>query len=235
MSFQPGLANIASVIADAAREAILVALADGQALPAGELAEIAGISPQSASRHLQKMVEGQLLEVWAQGRFRYYRLASEEIAALLETMSVIASRVETGKIKHARSATLPKSLCLARRCYNHLAGRLGVDLAEAFVRLRFVSPDPNGREMKITASGQQWLRQIGVQTPDRGAFRLCMDGTERRPHFAGPMATAILRYLEAQKFLISERSERRALRITAAGKAWLADLGINPDRDVAAA
>jgi DNA-binding transcriptional ArsR family regulator len=115
MSFRPGLANLASVIADTGREAILVALADGQALPAGELAEIAGVSPQSASRHLQKMVEGQLLEVWAQGRFRYYRLASEEIAALLETMSAIADRVETNKIKCARSSKQPKSLREARR------------------------------------------------------------------------------------------------------------------------
>ena len=69
MSFRPGLANLASVIADTGREAILVALADGRALPAGELAEMAGVSPQSASRHLKKMVEGQLLEVWARGDF----------------------------------------------------------------------------------------------------------------------------------------------------------------------
>src|SRR5476651_445870 len=114
MSFRPGLANLASVIADTGREAILVALADGRALPAGELAEIAGVSPQSASRHLQKMVEGQLLEVWTQGRFRYYRLASEEIAALLEAMSAIASRSETNQLGGARSSRLPRSLCEAR-------------------------------------------------------------------------------------------------------------------------
>jgi DNA-binding transcriptional ArsR family regulator len=235
MSFRPGLANLASVIADTGREAILVALADGQALPAGELAEIAGVSPQSASRHLQKMVEGQLLEVWAQGRFRYYRLASEEIAALLETMSAIADRVETNKINCARSSKQPKSLREARRCYNHLAGRLGVDLVQAFVRRRYVSPSPDGREMKITASGQQWLTQIGVKTRHQGAFRLCMDGTERRPHFAGPAATAILGYLEARKFLVPDKSERRVLRITAAGKTWLANLGIDPDGSIQAA
>jgi len=235
MSFQPGLANLASVIADTGREAILVALADGRARSAGELAEMAGISPQSASRHLQKMVEGQLLEVWAQGRFRYYRLASEEIAALLEAMSAIASRGETSKSGCARSRRLPRSLCEARRCYNHLAGRLGVDLAQAFVRRRYVSPSSNGRDMRITASGQQWLTQIGVGTPDPAAFRLCMDGTERRPHFAGPVATALLGYLEAHEFVIPDKSERRALRITAAGKLWLADLGIDPDGYVPAA
>jgi DNA-binding transcriptional ArsR family regulator len=227
MSFRPGLANIASVIADPGREAILVALADGRALPAGELAEIAGVSPQSASRHLQKMVQVQLLEVWTQGRFRYYRLANEEIAALLETMSVIASRVETNKTSCARSSKLPKDLCEARRCYNHLAGRLGVDLVHAFVHLRYVSPGPNGRETNRTALGQQWMTQVGVQVPRQKTFRLCMDGTERRPHFAGPAATAILRFLEAQKFLVPDKSERRVLRITAAGRIWLANLGIS--------
>ena len=89
--------------------------------------------------------------------------------------------------------------------------------------------------MRITAPGQKWLTQIGVDTPDQAAFRLCMDGTERRPHFAGPVATALLGYLEAQKFVVPDRSERRALRITAAGKLWLADLGIDPDGYNAAA
>jgi DNA-binding transcriptional ArsR family regulator len=216
MSFRPGLANLASVIADSGREAILVALADGRARPAGELANIAGISPQSASRHLQKMVEGRLLEVWVQGRFRYYRLASEEIATLLEAMSAIASRVQTSD-GCPRSSRMPRSLGEARRCYNHLAGRLGVDLVGAFVRRRYVSPSPNGRDMRLTASGQQWLTQIGIEAPTQGAFRLCMDATERRPHFAGPVATAILGYLEARKYVIPDQSERRALRPASSG------------------
>src|SRR5215467_590796 len=159
MSFRPGLANIASVIADPAREAILVALSDGRALPAGELAEVAGVSPQSASRHLQKMTEGHLLEVWTQGRFRYYRIASEEIATLLEDLCAIANRVDTNKIMQTRASRAPQSLCHARSCYNHLAGRLGVDLAQALVHLGYVSPSPHGREIAITASGVQWLAQ----------------------------------------------------------------------------
>src|ERR1700730_5510958 len=111
MSFRQGLANVASVIADPAREAILVALADGRALPAGELAEIAGISPQSASRHLQKMVEGRLLQVWTQGRFRYYRIAGEEIVALLENMCAIATRVQSNGAGGARTRKLSQNLC----------------------------------------------------------------------------------------------------------------------------
>jgi len=235
MSFRPGLANIASVIADPAREAILVALSDGRALPAGELAEVAGVSPQSASRHLQKMTEGHLLEVWTQGRFRYYRIASEEIAALLEDLCAIASRVETNKIKEVRASKVPQSLCAARRCYDHLAGRLGVDLALALVHLGYVSPSPHGREVAITASGVQWLVHTGVDLPHSRTFRLCMDWTERRPHFAGPVATALLKFLEQRKFLIPDQSERRALRITRAGRNWLANLGIHADVTASAA
>jgi DNA-binding transcriptional ArsR family regulator len=210
MSFRQGLANVASVIADPAREAILVALADGRALPAGELAEIAGISPQSASRHLQKMVEGRLLQVWTQGRFRYYRIAGEEIVALLETMCAIATRVQSNGAGGARTRKLPQNLCDARRCYNHLAGRLGVDLAQAFLRLGYASPNPRGREAKITASGMKWLTGVGIEVRQQGTFRLCMDGTERRPHFAGPTATALLKYLEERKLVIPDRSDRRA-------------------------
>jgi DNA-binding transcriptional ArsR family regulator len=234
MSFRPGLANIASVIADPAREAILVALADGRALPAGELAELAGVSLQSASRHLQKMVEAELLEVWTQGRFRYYRLASEEIAALLENMLAIANRIGSKSVRSARAGRVPPSLCGARRCYKHLAGRAGVELAQAFMRLGYVSAAAVPQEQRITVSGLRWLAQIGVRLPPQATFRLCMDGTERRPHFAGPAAAAILKHLEAHKFLVPDKSERRALRITDAGNAWFAKLGIGAGVDLLA-
>src|SRR5215472_9773349 len=90
MSFQPGFAAIAALVADPAREAILVALADGRALPAGELASIAGISAQSASRHLQKMVDGGVLSVWSQGRFRYYRIADSQVTSAIESLCAVA-------------------------------------------------------------------------------------------------------------------------------------------------
>ena len=235
MSFRPGLANLASVIADPAREAILVALATGRARPAGELAEIAGVSPQSASRHLQRLVDGHLLEVWTQGRFRYYRIASEEIAALLESMCAIASRVETSRVRGLRARTLPQSLRDARRCYNHLAGRLGVELAQAFRQLGYVTIVPGSREAAITPAGLRWLGQIGVALPRQRIFRLCMDGTERRPHLAGATGAAVLKFLEDKRLLIPDRNEPRALSITAAGEVWLARLGVGPGASAPAA
>jgi DNA-binding transcriptional ArsR family regulator len=235
MSFRPGLANMASVLADPAREAILVALADGRALPAGELAEAAGVSPQSASRHLHKLVEGHLLEVWTQGRFRYYRIASDEIAGLLEDICALAGRVEQKKLCRARATKVPQNLCDARRCYGHLAGRLGVELADALVRLDYVSVDARGREAAITASGAGWMEKIGIELPDQRTMRLCMDWTERRPHFAGPAATAMLRFFEKQKLLVPDPAERRALRPTLSGRKWLASLGIPADARASAA
>jgi DNA-binding transcriptional ArsR family regulator len=234
MSFQPGLANVAAVLADPAREAILVALADGRALPAGELAEAAGVSPQSASRHLQRLVEGQLLEVWTQGRFRYYRIASEEIAGLLEDICALASRAAQKKAGTGRAGKAERSFCYARKCYDHLAGYLGVELAQALVCCGYASVDARGRVAVITTSGASWMRKIGVGLPDRRTMRLCMDVTERRPHFAGPPAAAMLGFLEKQRLVVSEPAGR-VLRITNAGRAWLASLGVRLDANASAA
>src|SRR5262245_32571633 len=82
---------------------------------------------------------------------------------------------------------------------------------------------------QITATGTKWLTGVGIEVPQHGTFRLCMDGTERRPHFAGPTATALLKYLEERKFVVPDRSDRRALQITDAGRTWFADLGINAE------
>jgi DNA-binding transcriptional ArsR family regulator len=235
MPFQPGLANVAAVLADPAREAILVALADGRALPAGELAEAAGVSPQSASRHLQKLVEGQLLEVRTQGRFRYYRIASEEIAGLLEDICALASRAAQKKAGSWRVGKAGRSFCYARKCYGHLAGHLGVEVAQALVRRGYASVDARGRVAVITASGASWMRKVGIELPDRGMMRLCMDSTERRPHFAGPAASAMLRFLEKQRLVVSEPAERRVLRITQAGRDWLARLGVRIEPNASAA
>src|SRR5689334_24705445 len=95
MTFQPGFAAIVALVADPAREAMLVALADGRALPAGELTSIAGISAQSASRHLQKMVSGGVLSVWSQGRFRYYRIADPQVTSAIESLCVLAQASHT--------------------------------------------------------------------------------------------------------------------------------------------
>src|ERR1700735_4636396 len=133
-SVQSGFARIAEALGDPAREAIVSALADGKAMPAGELASVAGISPQSASAHLQKLVDARVLSVWPQGRFRYYRISDDEVAALIENLVNLATRMQ-----NPRSRRLPcEGLCQIRTCYCHMAGQLGVLLADALVRRRFV-------------------------------------------------------------------------------------------------
>lgn len=230
MPLRPGLANIAAVMADPAREAILIALASGRALPAGELADAAGISPQSASRHLQKLVGGGLLDVWVQGRFRYYRLASADVAEMLETMSAVAhhTTVRTGRTRKASP-----HFCEARRCYNHLAGRLGVAFAQAFERRGFVTLNFGSRDAKITEAGRHWLARTGAHLPQADTFRLCLDWSERRPHFAGTVATALLKHFEARRFLVPDAKEGRTLHLTPAGRRWFGQLGIDIAGEVA--
>jgi len=154
MAVQAGFSRVAALLADPAREAMLVALADGRALPAGELAKAAGITPQSASGHLRKMVEGGIVSVWSQGRSRYFRLANEQVGAALETLANVA-QAEPRRI--AAVWSLPANLRAARCCYTHIAGRLGVALADALVRCGYVASE--GDCVELTDRGARWPRR----------------------------------------------------------------------------
>jgi DNA-binding transcriptional ArsR family regulator len=226
MAVQAGISRIAALLADPAREAMLVALADGRALPAGELARAAGITPQSASGHLRKMIEGGIVSVWSQGRFRYFRLANEHVAAALETLANVA-RIEPRRIASVR--TLPTHLATARCCYTHIAGRLGVALADTLVKCGYVAV--TGDAAALTERGVQWAMMNGVPRntcrANAGNLRLCLDWSERRFHFAGSLPSAILRHLLETGRL--ERGEQRSLIVTRLGKAWFGKLGLNPD------
>jgi DNA-binding transcriptional ArsR family regulator len=226
MAVQAGFSRIAALLADPAREAMLVALADGRALPAGELAKAAGITPQSASGHLRKMIEGGIISVWSQGRFRYFRLANEEVGAALETLANVA-RAEP---RHAISArTLPAPLLTARCCYSHIAGRLGVAVADALIRGGHVTI--SGDRVALTARGAAWAETAGLPPvacrSGAGDLRLCLDWTERRFHFAGRLPSALLRHLLETRCL--RRGDQRSLIVTPPGKAWFAKLGVNAD------
>src|SRR5215475_10712969 len=144
-AFQSGFSRVAEALSDPAREAIVSALAHGKAMPAGELAEIAGISPQSASAHLQKLVDARVLSVWAQGRFRYYRISDDEVASLIENLVNLAARTD---VLGRRRAAIADELRQSRSCYCHLAGQLGVLLSEALIRRRLVTIA--GREGQVT-------------------------------------------------------------------------------------
>ena len=220
-SVQTGFSRIAEALGDPVREAMVSALADGKALPAGELAAVAGISPQGASAHLQTLVDARVLSVWAQGRFRYYRIRDDDVAALIENLVDLAAKATAGR-KRAMPA---EQLRQSRTCYHHLAGQLGVLLSNALVRRRLVLID--GRDGRVTEQGLAWCRaeEIDFDPARQPHLRLCNDWTERVPHLAGPFANAVLARLVAMRGVAPHRIPR-ALRITDRGRAFFDRLGV---------
>jgi DNA-binding transcriptional ArsR family regulator len=211
---EPDISSLAALISEPARGRMLIALLDGRSLPATELAQRAGITCQTASSHLAKLTEGQLLQVIPQGRHRYYRIANARVAELLESMARFAPRKES-------ICPEPKSpIQFARTCYNHLAGSLGVRITEAIVGrglLREV-----GRDYQLTQKGAQWFPELGI---DLGALRKsgrvfarqCLDWSERRNHLAGALGSALAEQL-FERHWIERSRESRAVRITDLGR-----------------
>jgi hypothetical protein len=200
---------------------IAAALADGRALPAGELAAAAGVSPQSASAHLQRLVECGFLAVWKQGKFRYYRLAGEPAAEIIEALANFAQRAAP-RAPRCRAAS--PEFRFARCCCNHLAGTLGVELSTLLQRRHYVRMERDTAE--LTGSGRQWADThgfiAGARRAARPDLRLCLDWTERRYHLAGSIPSTILHALLEQGHL--RRGPQRILHLTASGRAWFAAL-----------
>jgi DNA-binding transcriptional ArsR family regulator len=217
MSHQPNVAAVAALIADPARAAMLAALLDGQALPAGELAYASGITAQTASSHLAKLLSGGLLAVESEGRHRYYRLAGSHVAQAIEHLSTILP-AEPARRRHLSSQQ--KELRFARRCYDHLAGQLGVAVADGLQRRGFIVPTP-GKRFELTAAGGEWFTRNGLdlsvlKSSPRGLARQCLDWTERRHHLAGPLGVEFMRVLCSKGWLRQSR-DSRAMRITPTG------------------
>lgn len=187
----PYLAEIAHLMGDPARANMLHALMDGRALTAKELAFLAGVAPQTASGHLSKLMQGGLLGVAAQGRHRYYRLAGPEVAAALEGLMVLAGTQPTTRRLPAR---IGADLALARTCYDHFAGRLGIAIHDALVTGGHLSVADGG--YGLNRSGVAVFAGLGVdlsaaQRSRRAPLRPCLDWSERRPHLAGSLAAAL--------------------------------------------
>jgi DNA-binding transcriptional ArsR family regulator len=194
-----GLAETAALVGEPARTAMLVTLMDGRALTAGELARAAGVTAQTASGHLGKMLEAGLLALEAQGRHRYYRLASPAIAGMLEAMMVAATPppVRTGP----RDAAMRR----ARTCYDHLAGEISVAVADAMIARGQIDLGTDGAA--LTDAGRALLDAIGVELPPcsegKGAVfcRPCLDWSERRHHIAGAVGSALYRTFLARNWI----------------------------------
>jgi DNA-binding transcriptional ArsR family regulator len=216
------LARVAGLFADPARARILRTLIDGTLRPAGELAFAANISAQSASAHLAKLVEGGLLELKAQGRHRYFRIASPEVADAVESLGSLGEALQP-RVPRAPAiprATPPQFL-RARTCYDHLAGDTAVQVCAAMVNARWLAAED--RDFRLTPLGEERLAALGVDLEralhKRRAFaRACVDLTQRRPHIGGALGAALLEmYFERGWILRMRRS--RAVSITPKGAA----------------
>ncbi|MFG1461951.1 helix-turn-helix transcriptional regulator [Xanthobacter sp. DSM 24535] len=214
------LAEVASLMGDAARANMLSALMGGQALTAGELARHAGVTAQTTSGHLAKLWAAQLIVLEKQGRHRYYRLASPEVAEALHALMALAA---TGPKRHHPLGPRDEALRLARTCYDHMAGRLAMAIAQALCqRDLVVLGDGAGL---VTEAGQRFFCDFGIDLAPAGGSRrplcrTCLDWSERRPHLAGRLGSALLdRVLHLG--WVARSPESRALRITPAG-----DLGL---------
>lgn len=191
MSNGPHIAEIAALIGDPARANILTALLDGRALTATELAFCAHVSPQTTSGHLGKLTEAGLLQVERQGRHRYYRLASARVAQMLEGIMVVAAETPRRFVPRVH---MDVPLRTARTCYDHLAGRLGVALADSLARDGHVVLSDEGGE--VTETGLRFLREFGLALDElarrkRVFCRPCLDWSERRPHIAGAVGAGL--------------------------------------------
>ena len=216
------LVEVAALVGDATRAAMLHALMGGEALTAKELAYWADVSPSTASDHLSKLVAAQLLTVTRSRRFSYYRIASPLVAAMLESIKVVA----TGEVpvRHQRRSPGDEALRLARSCYDHLAGRIGVAVTDALVVMGHIVLTDEGGE--VTVSGERFLSAFGADLPPRSRrvfCQPCLDWSERRYHLKGLVGARILDRLLALGWLKCV-SGIRALQLTSSGRAGLSEI-----------
>ncbi len=213
------VAEIGSLLGDPARVNMMTALLDGRAWTARELADVAGVSPPTASSHLGKLVGAQMVRVDKQGRHRYHRIASADIAQLVEQMHVAGAALANSRVN--ASGPRDPTMRELRSCYDHLAGRIAVELGSRL--LDEVSP-----MTQLSSEAQPLLGRIGIDLEGlahgrRALCRTCIDWSERRPHIAGALGAAMLdRFGELG--WVKARETSRALVLTATGELGLAQV-----------
>jgi DNA-binding transcriptional ArsR family regulator len=213
------LAEIAALFGDPTRAAIVTALWDGRARPAGELAQAAGVTPATASEHLSRLVAGGVLRVEPRGRHRYFRLAGPDVADALETLAQLL----TPRAASPAAARAPELLANARMCYDHVAGRLGVGITQALLERRLLGW--REQSLALPPAGRRWFERIGVDVGalERGRrplLRGCLDWTERREHLGGALGAALAMHLIERDWIRRERGTR-ALLVTREGRSGL--------------
>lgn len=209
------IASVAALVADPARARMLTVLMDGRARTAKELAYGAGVTPQTASSHLAKLLRAGLLAMERQSRHRYFRLAAPSVGNAIEALMVVSPARARATTPHGPL----EGLRLARTCYDHLAGRLGVSMTDAMVRRRWLSP--RDRDYRLTAAGERMLERLGVDLErtrrERRAFaHRCLDWSERRTHLAGALGAAVARRCLDLRW-VQRVTEERTLTLTPRG------------------
>ena len=231
LPYDTDIASAAALIADSTRAGILRALLPDRPLAAGELARLAGVSAATASFHLAKLLEGGMITVIRQGRHRYYRLAGHEVAAALEALGLISPGLPVRSLRQSREAA---ALAEARTCYDHLAGRAGVELLDGLLRRGLLEEksgrtdrgDTSSHRFEVTGAGAKELGSFGLNLLQLRRSRrhfagTCIDWTQRRRHLNGALAAAITGRLFELGW-IEHGQRRRSVRVTPVGIEGLA-------------
>ena len=216
------LAATAASLSDSGRAAILISLLDGRARTASELAFVAGVTPQTASGHLARLVESGLVAVAPQGRHRYHRLAGPQAAAAIEALAVIAAAQPR---RHRIPGPRDRLLREGRTCYDHFAGRLGVAIADALLAVDAIIE--RSGHFEITPEGERRLAMLEVDVAalrrgSRPLCRCCIDWSERRPHLAGAVG-ACLTANALRLGWVQRAGDTRGVRMTPIGRVRLHD------------
>ena len=221
----PHIARIAALIGDSARAEVLTALMADRALTATELADVAGVTKQTISAHLAKLLDAGLVAVESQGRHRYYRLADRDVAQLLESLMNVAFRAGAVRL---RASPREPALRRARVCYDHLAGEVGVQLHEALLRQGYLHAADDG--LAVTPAGAEWFAHQGIDTAvvarqRRMLCRPCLDWSEPRHHLGGALGAALLQRLMERGWARRDK-DSRVMHFSAEGelalRAWMA-------------
>ena len=212
------ISSIAAVMGNPARGRMLAALLGGRAMPATELARVARVSPSTGSAHLARLGDAGLVAVERQGRHRYHRLAGADVAHAVEALAALSPPRPVSTLRAADAAAAERA---ARSCYDHLAGALGVALADRLCALGALDRDSLGL-CDAHLFGALGVNVAGLADGRRPLTRACLDWSERRPHLAGALGAAVLESLLGSGWL-ARRPNGRALAMTSAGRDGLRD------------
>lgn len=211
METGPDIARIAALIGDRARATMLTCLMSGQAFTATELSHAAQITKQTASSHLAKMIDAQLVVVNSVGRHRYFSLADHEVASALEQLISLAYRIDAVKL---RTGPADEVMRKSRVCYDHLAGEIAVSLFDSFKRQRFIRVV--GDSVTVTESGELFLQARGIDVAilkrsRRPLCLACLDWSVRRHHLAGAIGAAILAHSLGREWARRRKGSRAVI------------------------